>query len=199
MEERLNTSTDNAQPSDWSRDGRFLAYASLHPTSQWDLWLLPMSIAPETDRKPLAYLQSKSNENLGQFSPNGRWLVYVSDESGINEVYVGTLPIFTFARQISTNGGSRPRWRANGRELFYVAADGTLMAVSVKPGEMFEASAPVALFKTGIPGTGVSGSYVYTLDYAVTRDGQRFLISAGQPNTVPTNIVVNWTAALNPR
>jgi Tol biopolymer transport system component len=199
MEERLITSPDNSQPSDWSRDGRFLAYASLHPTSQWDLWLLPMSIAPETDRKPVLYLQSESNENLGQFSPDGRWLAYVSDESGINEVYVGTLPEFTFARQISANGGSRPRWRANGRELFYVAADGTLMAVSVKPGDNFEASAPVALFKTGIRRTAVSGSYGYTQDYAVTRDGQRFLISAGPPDTVPTNIVVNWTAALSPR
>jgi hypothetical protein len=161
MEERLITSPDNSQPSDWSRDGRFLAYASQHPTSQWDLWLLPMSIAPETDRKPVPYLQSEFNENLGQFSPDGRWLAYVSDASGINEVYVGTLPEFSYARQISANGGSRPRWRADGRELFYVAADGMLMAVNLKPGEMFEASAPVALFKTGIPRTGVSGSYGY--------------------------------------
>jgi hypothetical protein len=73
------------------------------------------------------------------------------------------------------------------------------MAVSVKPGDNFEASAPVALFKTGIRRTAVSGSYGYTQDYAVTRDGQRFLISAGPPDTVPTNIVVNWTAALSPR
>ena len=74
------------------------------------------------------------------------------------------------------------------------------MAVNVKPGEMFEPSAPVALFKTGIQRTAVSGSYGYTLDYAVTRDGQRFLISLhGRPDTVPTNIVVNWTAALSPR
>jgi Tol biopolymer transport system component len=201
MEERLITSADNSQPSDWSRDGRFLAYASQHPDRKWDLWLLPMSTAPETDRKPVAYLLSESNENLGQFSPDGRWLAYVSDASGINEVYVGTLPKFTFARQISANGGSRPRWRANGRELFYVAADGMLMAVNVKPGEMFEASAPVALFKTGIQRAGASGSYVYTLDYAVASDGQRFLISTaiGQPNAAPTNVFLNWTAALNPR
>src|SRR5262245_19999017 len=106
MEERLIMSGDNSQPSDWSRDGRFLAYASQDPASAWDLWLLPMSIAPETDRKPVLYLQSESNENLGQFSPDGRWLAYVSDASGINEVYVGTLPEFTFARQISTDGGS---------------------------------------------------------------------------------------------
>ena len=117
MEERLITSPDNSQPSDWSRDGRFLAYASQHPTSQWDLWLLPMSIAPETDRKPVLYLQSEFNENLGQFSPDGRWLAYVSDASGINEVYVGTLPEFTASR-----GRSRPT-AAAGR-------DGALMDAS---------------------------------------------------------------------
>ena len=200
VEERLITLSDNSQPSDWSRDGRFIAYASLHPTSQWDLWLLPMSIAPEADRKPVLYLQTKFNENLGQFSPDGRWLAYVSDQSGINEVYIGTSPKFSIARQISGNGGSQPRWRADGRELFYVAADGTLMAVSVKTVDNFEASGPVPLFKTGIPRTGVSGTYVYTPNYAVARDGQRFLIStaAGQPS-VPTNIVLNWTAALSPR
>ena len=199
VEERLITSSDNSQPSDWSRDGRLIAYASLNPTSQWDLWLLPMSIAPETDRKPLLYLQSKFNENNGQFSRDGRWLAYVSDQSGINEVYVGTLPKFSVARQISGNGGTKPRWRADGRELFYVAPDGMLMSVGVKPGENFEASAPVALFKTGIPRAGAAGTYAYALNYAVARDGQRFLISVatGQSDTAATNIVINWTAVLS--
>ena len=74
------------------------------------------------------------------------------------------------------------------------------MAVSVKPGDNFEASAPIVLFKTGIPRTGVSGSYVYTLDYAVARDGQRFLIStANGQSTASTNVILNWTAALAPR
>jgi eukaryotic-like serine/threonine-protein kinase len=77
-------------------------------------------IHSETDRKPVPYLQSKFNEHGGQLSPDGRWLAYVSDASGINEVYVGTLPEFDVTRQISANGGSQPRWRADGRELFYV-------------------------------------------------------------------------------
>jgi dipeptidyl aminopeptidase/acylaminoacyl peptidase len=199
-EERLITATiDNSQPTDWSRDGRFLAYSSLHPTKQWDLWLFPMSDA--TDRKPVLYLQSKFNEHIGQFSPDGRWLAYVSDASGINEVYVGTLPQFSIARQVSASGGSQPRWRGDGGELFYVAADGMLMSVAVKAGATFEAGAPVALFKTAIRRVRVSGTYVYTQNYAVTRDGRRFLISAasGQPNTAPTNIILNWTAALRPQ
>ena len=121
----------------------------------------------------------------------------MSDASGINEVYVGDLPAQSVTRAISSNGGTQPRWRADGRELFYVRSDGMLMAVAVKAGADFEPGAPSALFRTDIPRSGGTGIYGYTMNYAVSRDGQRFLITttAGAPDFLPTKIVLNWHAA----
>jgi Tol biopolymer transport system component len=196
-EEPLVKSSSNDQPTDWSRDGRFIFYQSLHPKTQWDLWFLPMSGA-EADRKPVPFLQTGFNERLGRLSPDGRWLAYASDESGTDEVYVRTFPKSDAQRQLSANGGSAPRWRADARELFYLATDGRLMAVSVKAGPTFQAGAPVALFQTRISGNDYPGAGA---NYTATRDGQRFLISTvtGESNAVPTTIVLNWPAALGRR
>ena len=197
VEERLFKSTHNTQPTDWSRGSQFLAYVSLHPKTQWDLYLLPMSGAAPADQNPVPYLQTKFNEHSGQFSPDGKWLAYVSDASGINEVYVGDLPRHSVTRAISINGGTQPRWRADGRELFYLRADGMLMAVGVKAGADFQPGAPFELFRTDTPRSGGSGIYGYQMNYAVSRDGQRFLIvtTAGAPDFLPTKVVLNWYAA----
>ncbi len=191
--ELLLKSSFNSQPTDWSRDGRYIVYASLIKTN-WDLWFLPMTGA-ETDRKPVRYIESEDNEHQGRLSPDGRWLAYVSDESGDrNEVYVQSFPTSGDKKRISVGGGTEPKWRGDGRELFYVTADGRLMAVSVTPGATLEFAVPEELFRIRIVRQvlGVSGSY------ASTQDGQRFLVNTltEESNSVPTKIVLNWPAAL---
>ena len=131
-DELLLKSTSNNQPTDWSSDGQFIVYARMDPTTQWDLWLLPMSGGQ--DRKPVPLLQTEFNEHLGRVSPDGRWIAYVSDESGSNEVYVRPFRGPGPKRRISANGGSEPKWRGDGKELFYLAADGSVIAVGVRAG-----------------------------------------------------------------
>ena len=113
-------------PSDWSSDGRFLTYFRADPQTKLDLWVVPLS----GDRKPMPVLHSEFNESQGQFSPNGRWIAYVSDESGMPQVYVQSFPTLTGHWQVSPDGGTQPRWRRDGKELFYLAPDRKLMAVS---------------------------------------------------------------------
>jgi eukaryotic-like serine/threonine-protein kinase len=174
-------------PSDWSADGRFLAYYRTDPQTQLDLWVLPLA----GDRKPLAFLHSEFNESQGQFSPDGKWMAYVSDESGASQVYVQSFPTLTGKWQVSPDGGSQPRWRRDGKELFYLSVDRKLMAVTVKTGDVFEAEAPRALFDTTLP-------YLASRQtYSVSPDGQRFLLNA--PVDTPSSpmiIVLNWTGLL---
>jgi Tol biopolymer transport system component len=189
-EELLVKSSFNSQPTDWSPDGQFIVYASQDPKTLWDLWLLPM-FATGADRKPIPFLQTQYSEHLARFSPDGRWLAHVSDESGTNEVYVRTFPASDFKRRVSTNGGTDPRWRGDGKELFYRDGNGQLMAVGVTAGARFELGTPAVLLKTRIDASGPMSA-----SYAVTRDGQRFLVDSviGESNAVPTRIVLNWPA-----
>jgi Protein kinase domain/WD40-like Beta Propeller Repeat len=176
-----------------SRDGRFIVYATLDPNTQWDLWLLPMAGDP-TDRTPTPFLQTPNNEVLGQFSPDGRWVAYMSDESGTSEVHIRAFAARGLSHRVSANGGSAPRWRADGRELFYLAPDGTMMAVTVRPGDAFEAGPPAPLFKTQMPGVGTGNNWGYNANYTVTGDGQRFLISTLiEKRQVQTTVVLGWT------
>ena len=130
-------------------------------------------------------------EKQAQFSPDGRWVAYTTNESGEFEIVVQPSPEPTGKWQISTGGGHDPRWRADGRELYFVAADGTLMAATVVPsGSTFQALTPVALFTTRIVGTAVNNALP---QYAVSRDG-RFLINelAGDTTASPITLLVNW-------
>ena len=99
---------------DWSRDGRFAAYCEMNPQTKIDVWILPMGV----DAKPYPLLHTAFNEDSPQFSPNVRWMAYVSDETGRNEVYVAGFPDATAKWQISTQGGSIPRWRSDGKGAF---------------------------------------------------------------------------------
>ena len=129
-------------PSDWSADGRFIAYYRMDLKTQLDIW----TVAMDGERKPVPYLHGDFNESQPQFSPDGRWMAYVSDESGSRQVYVQSFPTLGGQRQISAEGGAQPRWRRDGKELFYLAADRKLMAVTVKSGRRFESdSAPRAV------------------------------------------------------
>jgi Tol biopolymer transport system component len=185
-------------PLDWSRDGRFLLYSSQDPKTGTDLWALPLT----GERKPFAVLQTRFDEIQGQFSPDGRWLAYASNESGRNEIYVQAFPESGGKSQISVAGGLQPRWRRDGKELFYVAPDNRLFAapIHVAPGtRALEAGAPVPLFQTKIA-TGlniVPAGFQARSQYAVAADG-RFLMNVSADDGVisPITIVQNWTVGL---
>jgi eukaryotic-like serine/threonine-protein kinase len=181
----------------WSPDGRALLYA-WYAASEVAPGTVDLGVIPGRDRKPVPFLRDarRFNENQGQFSPNGRWVAYVSNESGQNEVYVrefatdfssgsasigGSVPV-------SRGGGSAPRWRGDGREIFYLAPNGKMMAVAVAPEQEFRVGTPTPLFQTP-PGTIVGD---------VTADGKRFLLIApvGPSASVPFTVVLNWTAGL---
>jgi len=188
-------------PSDWSADGRFLAYYRTDPKTQLDIWTVSLgadrasigsgrSDSPER-RNPVPFLHADFNESQGQFSPDGRWMAYVSDESGRQQVYVQSFPTLGGQRQISTEGGTQPRWRRDGKELFYLAPDRKLMAVTVKPGATFDADVPRALFQTELP------VYALRQSYAVSADGQRFLLNTSpEGGSPPLTVVLNWPALL---
>jgi len=176
-------------PNHWSSDGRYIVYESLDPKTNLDLWVLPLF----GDRKPILYLRTGSDEWQGQLSPDGRWMAYTSNESGRSEVYVQALPISGGKWQISTNGGVYPRWRGDGKEIFYLAQDRKVMAVTVKADSTFETGVPAELFPTQVAQVvGVRNPY------AVTADGQRFLINTRVEEAGSSSIavVINWHAGL---
>ena len=188
MEEALFKSNEDKFPTDWSADGQFILYDVIDPKTRGDLWILPLS----GDRKPFPYLQTQFTERQAQFSPDGHWIAYSSDVSGQFEVYVQSFPNVGGPHRVSTNSGVQPRWRRDGTELFYISADLKLMAVDVKTGpSTFETGVPRQLFDTRL--VAPEGRNIY----AVTSDGQRFLINSGEsPFGAQLNVVMNWTADL---
>ena len=186
QEELLLRNDRNKFLSDWSRDGRYLLYGERDPeTRKADLWVLPMT----GERRPVLYLQSEFEKRGARFSPDGRWVAYVSEESR-PQVYVQSFPSGSAKWQVSTEGGTRPRWRRDGKELYYMDLGGRLLAVDVKGGAAFEASAPKPLFEAGIINS--------LVEYDVTRDGQRFVMpvpDAGAERP-PVTVILNWTAGL---
>jgi len=143
-------------------------------------------------RKPVPFLQTQFLERHAQFSPDSRWMAYVSSESGRTEVYVQSFPAGGGKWQVSTTGGVQPRWRRDGRELFYLTADGKLMVVPVRAGATFEAGTPALLFQTQLFGLGVATQY--SQQYDVTADGQRFLLNVdlSEVTAAPLTVVLNW-------
>jgi serine/threonine-protein kinase len=187
--ERLTTSENAQYPGSWSPDGQVLAFTELDPTTGFDIWLLSL----EGDRKPKPFLRTASNEFGPVFSPDGRWLAYVSDESGRPEIYVQPFSGPGAKWQISTEGGTEPTWARNGRELFYRNGDKLMMAaVETKP--VFSAAKPILLFE-GHYEIGLSG----VEDYDVAPDGQRFLMIKTVAQEAPpthVNVVLNWSDEL---
>ena len=118
-------------PTQWSRDGRFIVYFEHDPKNKCDLWVLPAEGAA-ADRKPIPFLRTEFNELFGQLSPDSHWMAFTSDRSGRREVYVRPFPPGEGEWTISIAGGEQPRWSGDGKELFFEAADGKMMAVPVK-------------------------------------------------------------------
>ena len=143
------------QPTSWSPDGQLIVFELLDPKTSYDIWAVPLN----GDRKPRPLLQTEFQELEGQISPDGRWLAYASNETRRLEVYVRPLSAAAGKWQISTGGGSYPRWRRDGKELFYLSRDRKLMAVQINSsGPAIEAGIPHALFDVRLAGVFNSGN-----------------------------------------
>ena len=129
-DERLFITTLQSFPQSWSPDGQRIAHYTIDPKTGGDIWLLPVT----GDRRPVPFIQTSFAEHHARISPDGRWMAYVSNESGRDEVYVTRFPRASGKWPVSSDGGNWPVWRRDGRELFYHAHDGQLMAVSVGAG-----------------------------------------------------------------
>ena len=176
---------------DYSRDERFIIY-TVSDGGHSDIWLLRL----DGDRRPAPFLQSPFNKTQAQVSPDGRWIAYTANESGDDQVYVERFPAGGGKRQVSAAGGVQPRWRADGGELFYLAADQQMMVARVRGGATTEFGAGTALFRTKLVPQG-SQSIGMATRYDVTGNGQRFLLSAPPDDPgPPITVVVNWRAAL---
>jgi len=176
-----------AEPLNWSPDGRFVLYQPQSTERNLGLWLLPL----EGDRTPRPFLDTQADETMGQFSPDGRFVTYVSNTSGRNEVYVVPFPDPGGQWQVSTQGGTEPRWRSDGKELFFFTPDNWLMAAQVNvEGDHFEIGGIQQLFQARESGD--------IWRYDVARDGERFLVLTPltDESASPIHLIVNWPAEL---
>ena len=206
--DRLTTNEYTDAPTSWSPDGQLLAFIEITPTTGYDIWVLRMgdpspgsgqvpSAGSGQVRKAQPFLRTPFNESAPQFSHDGRWLAYMSDESGRREIYVQPYPGPGGKWQISTEGGTEPVWNTNGGELFYRSVD-KMMAVDIATQPSFAAGKPRMLFE---------GHYLPTPatfpNYDVSPDGQRFLMLRPneQAQAAPTqiNVVLNWFEELKHR
>jgi eukaryotic-like serine/threonine-protein kinase len=191
-DEAVVKSTQDMVPYSWSPDGSALVYRTRPGVI--NLGILPLV----GDRKPYLFDPSKVTQGTGQVSPNGRWLAYHSIESGRYEVYVQSFPTRGAGKwQVSKDGAANARWRGDGRELFYYALDGQLMAAPITGATTVEVAAPIALFPARML-NGPTPVYPFRQQYDVTRDGQRFLLNVPveEAASLPITVMINWTATL---
>ena len=190
-ETALNPGAEDERPQSWSADGRFLILDS-RPQSRQNI--PEISVLPRTgDSKPFSYLNASYANSGGRLSPDGRWLAYVSNESGRPEVFVTPFPRAKGKWQVSSTGATTPRWRRDGRELFFCQTDGILMAAEVTAGkDSFAVGSVKQLSERRIFQT------FYSATYDVFPDGQRFIVAAVKPEAIhaPLTLVTNWTAEL---
>jgi Tol biopolymer transport system component len=180
------------EPSDWSRDGRFILFSESSLETNQDLWVLTVTPngMPMEGEQPRRYLHSAFNEQSGRFSPepNPHWVAYQSDETGKYEIYISSFPEPRRRLQVTSAGGTFPQWGADGRELFYISADNKLMVVGLKIGpDNIEPLAAHELF----PLNTFSRS-----TYAVAPDGKRILTNQIDFDLPSLEVIVNWPALL---
>jgi Tol biopolymer transport system component len=183
-------------PNDWSPDGRFLAYGfNSGSATGADIWILPLT----GDKKPFALVQGPGPDGGASFSPDGRWIAYNGTDSGVPQVYVQPFPPTGGRFQVSKDSGTQPRWRGDGKELFFLSADGVVMSATIDTTREFQAGIPQRLF--ALFPTGSLVNVLNARQYAVTKDGKRFLLlvprsSDRNASPLPLTVVVNWLAAV---
>lgn len=184
-EEPLYLSDENVYVESWSDDGRTIVYRDPDRNS---INALSLDAQPTTRR----LFETPFTKEEVQLSPDGRWIAWNGNDSGRMEVYVASFPEFTHRRQLSSEGGVQPRWRTDGRELFYLSLDGKLMVVDIRADSTIESSVPRFLFQTRINPAANLGQY------SVTRDGKRFLmldpLAAAGARAI--TVVLNWPAGI---
>ena len=185
--EQLTTSEHVDIPSSWSPDGTVLAFSESHPTSGWDIWILPL----EGERKPQPFLQGPFDESAGVFSPDGRWLAYESNESGTFEIYVQSFPDPEGKWQISTEGGREPVWARGGQQLFYRNDNNQTMAVEIVTQPTLTSRRPQLLLEEQYQDLPIPSAA-----YDVAADG-RFIVTedAGLPDEsarTQIHLILNW-------
>jgi eukaryotic-like serine/threonine-protein kinase len=188
-EELLLRSDTLAVPKSWSPDGRYLIYAQIHPATGADLFALPIG---QPDSHPQVLAQTPATEDQGQFSPDGHWVAYTSNESGQSEIYVIPFPPTPNQGRwmVSRGGGVMPRWRRDGKGLFYISPDQKMMAVDVSSNPTFQSATPHALFDTQMVDTGIRTG---PMSWDLAPDGKRFLIISDESQkTSPLNVILNW-------
>jgi Tol biopolymer transport system component len=183
-EEPLVPFNESVVVDQWTPDGRFVMFRNLGKA----VYAMPVV----GERTPRMLADTTFTEDEVHVSPDGRWVAYNADESGAWEVYVAAFPTFTSKRQISSGGGVQPQWRGDGRELFYLAPDGSLMSVRTDGRSGFMATRPERLFTTNIvPNSGIP-------QYAVTPDGQRFLAVQPAEGQNSFTFLINWLQSRMP-
>jgi Tol biopolymer transport system component len=189
--EPLFAGGENGLPLSWTRDRRFILIRRDGATSGSDL----VAVATEGEHREVVVAQSQYDEPEGQFSPDGKWVAFGSNESGRPEVFVQSFPEGQGRKQVSTGGGAQIRWSGDGKEIFYVAPDGKMMAASIAfGGASPEVKLPVPLFQTHLAtGTNVLG---FKPQYAVSRDGRFLLNTAVESASAPIVVSVNWMKKL---
>ena len=192
-EEPLFSSPELKYNPTWSPDGQSIVFAQLNAKTNADLYLM----SAQGDKKLEPFLQTNFIEAQARFSPNGRWIAYVSNETGQFEVYVAAFPLAGGKVPISIGGGSQPHWRADGRELYYYAPNRKLVAVEVSSdGPTFQVGVSQALFDIRIGGMGLDQIFPGNSYYTPARDGTRFLVPSVPESPVPQpiNVIVDWHA-----
>ncbi len=185
-EELLLASEAPKTPDSCSPDGRSMIFEASSPRGRQDLWLLPL----EGDRKPVPFLVTSFSEQNARFSPDGRWVAYASDVSGTPEVYVRPFRESGGTWRVSNRGGQNPAWKGDGREIYYFAPDGMLMAAPVTGTAPFETGTPKPLFKVAVPES-------TDPQYDVSPNGERYLVNHRiSSREEPINVLVNWVSTL---
>jgi Tol biopolymer transport system component len=184
-EEILFETPDHEWPIAWSKDGRFLLYQRTDRNYESsDLFALPLTGA---DRAPIVVANTPAEERMGEFSPDSHWIAYQTSESGQPEIVVSAFPESKAIVRVSTAGGTAPRWRADGKEMYFVALDGKMMAVRVtSSGQTITLGAPEPLFTTRIL------SQVFTYQYAVASDGRFLVFNQQLADAPPITLLLNW-------
>src|SRR5262249_40426560 len=168
---------------DWSDSLQTIIFQTFTPKTKMDIWILRL----QGDKGPVPFLQTEFNEIQAQIAPDHQWLAYSSDETGRYEVYIQKFPLAGNKHQISTDGGMQPRWNPNGKELFYVAPDHTLMAAPVLTAPVFQVDKPKPLFEPGVYGPSIVRS---RNNYVVASNGESFIVNSVVDSKQPINVIV---------